>query len=347
MWHLTALGEVKPLNIRVKGFSGSGGFVAVSRQKCVFAPFQAPPGTGGAAANAAARVFAANGSPFKNSDVLICRRNDRFGIWWWDKTWAEAALAAAGHANNASILPEPFFRQAGIGPQLVRSGTGYSSQIWDNGFLIADQWARSTPDRDQWADFLRVADQAWVEVPMVSASPFVSANPYLGTIQSRYSLQTLGRVAGGLGMAIIAGTTLFFLGQAVRLYAENIKLTQQITGFQSQNHSRGELFKAKARDLNALKSEFEQPDPLEALKAAQEVLLPFGYKLTTFKFDGKSASFELPIEASVGVDLIAEELDASPHFDRVEPVLDRSRKKLVFTMNLKAVKSTNSTQGPK
>ncbi len=344
---LTHQGEISPLNIKIRGLYAQGGIVAISRQKCVFASFKAPEGTRGGAALAAARVFAANGSPFKDSGVLISRQTDRFGIWWWDKAWVDQALTSLGRSGNPTIIPEPFFRQAGKGPQIVRSGTGYACQVWDRDFLLSDQWMRTPPDSDSWGDFLRSGGHDRADLPTVSASPFVSANPYLGSLISSYSAEALGQVAAGAAFMILTSVTLFFLGQSLGYYFEDRGLRSQIAAASSHSQIRADEYKAQVRELSALKRELDQPQPLSMLQAAQTILSPFGYKLSRFAFDDKQASFELPAEASIGVDLLAEELEASPYFSHVEPVLDRARKKLVFTMAIDAPIVKASAQGPK
>jgi hypothetical protein len=331
----------------VRGLFSQHGIIAICRQKCVFARFKVPAGLGGRASVAAARVFATNGSPFRETGILISRQADQFGIWWWDQAWVDVALGASGHSTNATLIPEPFFKQAGLGPQIVRSGTGYSSQVWDNGFLLADQWTKALPNSDEWADFLRVAEQNWVEVPAVSASPYISSNPYLASILSSVSAQRWGRMAAGVAAACLVCVTLFLLGQSIRLTIENNHIKQQLAALGPQSQSQTEAYKAQVRALASLNRELNGAQPASALQATQEILTPFGYKLSRFAFDEKQATFDLPVEASVGVDLVAEELESSPYFSQVEPMIDRARNRLVFTMNIDRPVEPRPGQGPK
>ncbi len=296
---------------------------------------------------AAARVFATNGSPFRETGILISRQADQFGIWWWDQAWVNLTLGASGHNTNATLIPEPFFKQAGLGPQIVRFGTGYSSQVWDNGFLLADQWTKALPNSDEWADFLRLAQLDWVEAPAVSASPYISSNPYLATILSSVSAQRWGRIAAGLTAACLVCVTLFLLGQSIRLTIEKNHIEQKLDALGPQSQSQTVTYKAQVRALSSLNRELNHAQPASALQAAQEILNPFGYKLSRFAFDEKQATFDSPVEASVGVDLIAEELEASPYFSQVEPMIDRARNRLIFTMSINRPVEIRPGQGPK
>jgi hypothetical protein len=333
---LTHQGQIKPLDIKARGLSFSGEIVVISRQKCVFAAFKAPLGLTGRAALAAARVFAANGSPYRESGVLISRRANQFGVWWWDNQWAAQALQDAGYKTDRPILPEPFFRQAGRGVQIIRAGDGYECQFWDKGFLLADQWARSAPDRDSWGDFLRLAGQEVSPIPPVTISPYVSSNPYLQSVVSDYSVKTLGRLAAGLAVGLMLGTSVFFLGQAANYSLQARALDKKLAALGAQDQSGAQAARAQIQGLNTLKRDLDQADPMSTLQAAQTLLTPFGYKLSRFAVDSQRVSFDLPTEASAGVDLLTEELEASPYFSQVEPVLDKARNRLVFTMTIEA-----------
>ena len=293
------------------------------------------------------RIFAANGSPFQETGTLICRKGDKFGVWWWDQAGLDQALRSAGYSANVTLIPEVFFKQAGVGAQIIRSGTGYSSQAWDHGFLVADQWTKAPPTSDEWADFLRLADLDWVEIPKINASPYVSSSPYLDSILANASLQTWGRMAASLIVAVLAATTLFLLGQALRLNIENHQIKRQLASTGPQSQSRTEAFKAQVKAVSMLDRNLSQVQPVAALKAAQGILSPFGYKLSRFAFDEKQATFDLPAEASVGVDLVAEELEASPYFSQVEPTIDRARNRLVFTMKIDPITGSGRDQIPK
>ena len=341
---LTPAGEVKPLGIRVRGLNVTGTLIAVASQRCVFSMFRPPNGIKGSAALAAARVFAQHGSPFRQTGVLICRHEDRFGVWWWDRGWCEQAVKVGGISNPATFLPEPFFKQTGLGARIMRSGEGFEAQVWDKDFLLAHQWARTVPSDDDWADFLRLAGHERIDRPITSTSPYVSASPYMGTIVSSLSAEALGRVAAAVLAGLILATTAFFLGQALRLNFEARALEAKIAALKPSNAARGNDLKSQVAALDQLRRELERPDALLALQAAQSIIKPFGYRLSQFAVNQDTVSFELPREASGGVDLLVDEFEASPYFSKVEPVIDHTRDKLILTMSIAASPSLGAAK---
>jgi hypothetical protein len=341
---LTPAGEIKTLGIRVRGLNITGTLIAVAGQKCVFSMFRPANGIKGSAALAAARIFAQHGSPFRQTGVLICRQEDRFGVWWWDKAWCEQAVKAGEISNTAVFLPEPFFKQTGLGPRILRSGDGFEAQVWDKDFLLAHQWTRAVPSDDDWADFMRLAGHERTDRPILSASPYVAVSPYMGTIVSSPNPEALGRLAAAVLVGLILATTAFFLGQALRLNVEAQGLESKIAALKPASAARGNDLKSQAMALDQLRRELERPDALLALQAAQTIIKPFGYKLSQFAVNQDTVSFELPREASAGVDLLVDEFEASPYFSKVEPVIDRTRDKLILTMSITASPSLGAAK---
>jgi hypothetical protein len=132
------------------------------------------------------------------------------------------------------------------------------------------------------------------------------------------------------------GTSVFFLGQAANYSLQARALDKKLAALGAQDQSGAQAARAQIQGLNTLKRDLDQADPMSTLQAAQTLLTPFGYKLSRFAVDSQRVSFDLPTEASAGVDLLTEELEASPYFSQVEPVLDKARNRLVFTMTIEA-----------
>jgi hypothetical protein len=306
--------------------------------------FRAPNGLKGGQALAAARVFAQNGSPFRQTGILICRQDSRFGVWWWDKAWCEQAARASGVSNALTLIPEPFFKQTGLGPRIIRSGDGFEAQVWDKDFLLAHQWIRAVPNDDDWTDFLRLAGHERVDRPNTATAPHVSASAYMGTIVSSLSAEALARLAAAISVGLILTTTAFFLGQALRLNLQARSLETKIAALRQPNADKALDLKSQITKLDQLARELDRPDALLALQAAQMIIKPFGYKLSQFSVNQDTVSFELPREASAGVDLLVDEFEASPYFSKVEPVIDRTRNKLVLTMSITANPSLGSAK---
>ena len=155
----------------------------------------------------------------------------------------------------------------------------------------------------------------------MTISPYVSSNPYLQCVVTDYSVKTLGRLAAGLAVGLMLGTSVFFLGQAANYSLQAQALDKKLAALGAQDQTGAQAARAQIQGLNTLKRDLDQADPMSALQAAQTLLTPFGYKLSRFAVDSQRVSFDLPTEASAGVDLLTEELEASPYFSQVEPVL--------------------------
>jgi type II secretory pathway component PulL len=166
----------------------------------------------------------------------------------------------------------------------------------------------------------------------------------MGTIVSSLSAEALARLAAAISVGLILTTTAFFLGQALRLNLQARSLETKIAALRQPNADKALDLKSQITKLDQLARELDRPDALLALQAAQMIIKPFGYKLSQFSVNQDTVSFELPREASAGVDLLVDEFEASPYFSKVEPVIDRTRNKLVLTMSITANPSLGSTK---
>lgn len=333
---LTTDGELEGLDVSSRPFEGR--VVALCRERCIFGEFDAPHTASARAGLAAARIHARTAAPFKSSGWLLTRQGHAFGIWWWDMDWVAAALSAQGlNIDHVKLLPEPFLRTTGRGARVVRTRSGFEAQLWQENFLIADSWRRGPFDDEAWLNFYRLhsADSTQPKAPPVENAVFVSNSPYRRTLITDLSPEALGKMAAVAFAVMIAVASGYFFGQAYQFNqsADRIAAEAVVAQAQSNSHRKAET-QARIRALMALKTQVERPDPMTLLQAAQEIVQPFGYKISAFNADRDRVQFDLPEEAAVGVDLIATELNASPYFSNVRPRLDKPKKRLQIEMTV-------------
>jgi hypothetical protein len=98
-------------------------------------------------------------------------------------------------------------------------------------------------------------------------------------------------------------------------------------------------------ELTALKAVIEGPDPMVMLQNAQQIVQPFGYKLTAFEAERDHVRIVLPKEAVGDIDMISAELTASPFFKDIRPSLDQKADQLTIDMTAKGARPKEKGKG--
>jgi hypothetical protein len=337
-------GRLEPLSLDRGLFSRAT--VVLPRERCLFELVETPEGLNSSTALSAAKLRAQTGAPYQNPGYVLCRRGQRFGIWWWDADWAAEQLIAAQFPLNATLLPEPFFYDTeDNGARILKGETGYEAQRWEDGFLVADLWRRQPLTAEAWRDFLKLEpDQPAPELPGLRHPVPIVNSAYRRTIVSMLGTERIVQVGLFAAVILLCSLSAYLAASGFSLHRQAETLRQEAALIRARTPPRP-ANQANTAQILALKSLVEHPSPLFLLQKAQEILLPFGYKITTFDASRRTITLFLPEEAVAGVDVICAELRASPYFSDARPKLDHVKKKLVIQLDVRGAEMLKTTQG--
>ncbi len=322
--------------------------MVLARERCLFERLDVSTGLNSRAADAAARLHAESGAPYARFGSLITRKDKAYGIWWWDAQWVGEKLGGAGLDPTVRIVPEPMVRAPAEGWRIAKASSGYEAQLWRNGFLIADQWRRNAFDASAWQDFVRVqGDQQGAETALLMAQepPWTMSSPYLRTVLSDWTPDKIGQAAMFAGAAALVCLSLYLAGSAVGLKRNTDEAIAQTAALKAKFPRGVEGAQTEASELTALKSAIEGPDPMVMLQNAQQIVQPFGYKLTSFEAERGQVRIVLPKEAVGDIDMISAELSASPFFKDIRPSLDQEEGQLTIDMTAKGARVKAKVRG--
>jgi len=311
---LDLAGELQRLELRAPALGPRR--IVLARGRCVFSPFEAPPGMGATAAVRAARLFAQTSAPFEDSGWVMTRRGRRFGVWWWDAHWVAGRLAQAGVAGPVSLLPDPLAQAPGRDERIVQTAEGAEAQVWRGGALAAASWRRRPFSDDDWRGFARTAGAREDAVPPPEPAVWrLSRGQVLREAQADQF-----RLAAVILAAVLVGASAYFAAQALRFTALARDAQAEVTALGPVGAD--PRVEAAARDLVALKRLIETPDPITLLEQAQAILGPYGFEPRGFRAEGGALTLSLPAEAAQVIEPLSVELEASPYFTAVRPRRD-------------------------
>ncbi len=340
---LTPDGEIEALDPAGERFGNP--LIVLARERCLFDPLQTPDGIGAGAGLTAVRLRAQTAAPYQTPGFAITRQGRRFGIWWWDAEWVAEKLVQAGLPIDSAVLPETLFYAPATAPRILKPTTGYEAQIWDQGFLVADLWRRSPFDEASWRAFQAQwgpADTAFPPLPAPQKQPILLKSSYRRSLLSSLTNEKLLELGAMAAMTLLLVATAFLFGEGISLERQTDAVRGSVLVEQSKAPARSQG-QADVNQIIALKRELEHSDPLTLLRNAQEIVLPFGYKISAFSATRRSLTISLPEEAVAGVDLICTELNASPYFQNATPKLNHQKKALTIEMTVRGTQSLKPT----
>lgn len=322
--------------------------VLIARERCRFELFRAPPGLTGGPALAAARIHAQAQAPYELAGGCMARKGGLFGLWWWDASWVTEQLGIHGLGPQTRVLPEAMAQPEADGWRVVKGASGYEAQAWMGGFLTGSSWRRRPFDAPSWSAFTRMRQEAYADAP--EAPPAPQALPYTWRSPYRRTLVTAQQAAGPLPLVasiaglLLLGTTALMLGQGLALKHEHAAVRQQLAFLQGRPQANQQpRLAAEAQKLRLLQALTARPDPLMLVGQAQRILRPFNLKIIAFEANPQEVTVTVPGEAVAGIDLLTEELEASPYFTRVTPSLDRQKRLLILKMGVKGAPPVSKT----
>lgn len=337
---LRADGVAEPLELREPALGPRT--VLLSRALCRFERVRSPERLRRRSAVAAARLHALTRAPMAAADSAVAGRGGDFGIWWWDRAEVERLMAAAGLKGAVRLRPEAAAQGGADGWRVVRSDGGYEAQLWEGGYLADTAWRRRPFDAAAWRALTRDAAS---EPPPAQPLLFSRRASYGGRfVEARALPGRAGQWAAAGAMAALC-LGVFFLGQGVSAVRRDGQTRAEIGRLERSAVPGRELqLAARARRLRALGQLIDRPGAVETLADARALLARFGLPMIRFDARRDELSVDVPASAAVGVDLLVEELEASPRFSHVRPTLDREGRRLTLTMAVDADPSPQDTR---
>lgn len=312
--------------------------VLLARELCSFELFE-PAGASGAAAAAAARLYARTGAPFTEPGGLVRRSGDAFGIWWWDMARIGPQLQARFGAGWPQLAPETLAQPPGQGWRIVRASSGYEAQCWRGGTLIGSSWRHDRFDDTAWSAFARV--QRGASEPAPATPPPVQQLPLSGDVDlglssfSDLSPADLGRIAAVVAASGLLAAAALFTGQGWRLNLLAGSAEHQAATLRASTPRTAARDQGAVQRLAAFRKLSARPNPASALTTALDVLQLYAVKPTGFEADASSLTLTLPYSAIGDVDKIALELEDSGAFTDVRPLTDDRSQTIELQMRLK------------
>ncbi len=311
--------------------------VLLARELCSFELFDTA-GASGAAAAAAARLYARTGAPFSNPGGLVRRSGGAFGVWWWDMDWVGPLLQARFGNGWPALAPESLAQPPGQGWRIVRAASGYEAQYWQDGALMGSSWRLGRFDDAAWSAFVRV--QRGAETPAPDKAPTPQQLPLSSELDlglsgwSNLSLADGGRIAAVVAAAGLVAAAALFAGQGWRLQTLARASETQAATLRATTPRSAVRDQLAAQRLAAFRNLSSRPNPAAALSTALGVLQLYGVQPKGFAADSGSLTLVLPYSAIGQVDHIALELEDSGAFADVRPVTDQHGQTIQLQMRL-------------
>jgi len=313
--------------------------VLLARELCSFELFEPP--AAGAAARAAAELYARTAAPYAEAGHLVRRQGGRFGVWWWDLEAVEPKLVERFGDAQVRVVPEPLAEPAGEGWRIVRRPGGYEAQLWVDGGLTGSLWRRAPFDPAAWAAFVR-AQPAYAPAPP-TAPPPAQPLPYAaaglfgpaGWSPAELTPADSARLAAGAAILLMVVATSFSLAQGLRLRALSEQAERQAREIRAATPRALTGEDAASRRLAAFSALTNRPNAMAALARALEMVRRNGVQPVGFDVEGPTLILDLPYADIGRIDQIALQLERDGGFANVRPIPDAQAKAIQLQMTVR------------
>lgn len=309
--------------------------VWLARAMCAHRFFD-PGAARGAAAWAAARLYARSAAPFVSAGSLVERSGGGFSIWWWDRDRVEPALVERfGHPSPA-VAPERFHPPVGGAWRVLRLDDGFEAQFWRDGGLVGSLWRRTPFDRADWQAFTRVqpAAAAAPADPPAAAAGVRAPFPRRSAGGPVLSPDAVLRAAPAAAALLLLTAAAFWLGQGLKLRLEARELARVAAAERLSAPPAVPGADTAARRLAAFSALSSRPNLVAALGVATRILRLYGVGIEAVDAQDDRMDLTLPYSALNGVDRIARDMEASGMFTEVRPVTNASDRTIRLRMRL-------------
>lgn len=313
--------------------------VLLARDLCTFTLFETsslPPSR----RLQAARLHARASSPYVAGGSRLIRCGNDYGIWWWDLERITPLLAGKAISNTAALRPETLSQPSGSGWRIVHLADGYEAQYWSTGGLKASTWRRDRFDQAGWSAFTRLvrgATEAPDTPPVPQRLPIAPDSEAFSLVMAELSRNQLLGLAAGSAATVLAGVTVFMLGQGmalrsdvetIRSETEDLRLATPRAGLTAQ-------LETNRQRLVAYRQVEERTNPISAAGAAIGIVSLYDLTPTALEVVDGVVTMTLPYEASRRADDLVSEFEGSGYFFDVRPRTDAAGQSLIIEMQVR------------
>lgn len=308
--------------------------VWLARAMCAHQFFD-PGAARGAAAWAAARLYARSAAPFVSAGALVDRSGGGFSIWWWDRDQVEPGLVERFGDPTPAVAPERFQPPVGGAWRVLRLDDGFEAQVWRDGGLVGSSWRRTPFDRADWQAFTRVQPVADAPAdPPAAVAAGRASFPRRSAGEPALSPDQLLRAVPAAAALLLLTAAAFWLGQGLKLRLEARDLARVAAAERLSAPPAAAGADATIRRLAAFSALSSRPNPVAALNVATRILRLYGVGVEAVDVQDDRMDLTLPYSALNSVDRIARDMEASGLFTDVRPVTNASDRTIRLRMRL-------------
>jgi len=281
-------------------------------------------------ADAAALIAARTRAPFENSQHLVLKSGTGNAIWWWDAKSVCGAINSIRPGARVRYLPESVLTPPGEGWRHLACVDGYEVQFWKGSALLASSWRRRPLDEAQWSSFAAGIRNAYP--PALMPMPVsVKLDPALARRLPR--AREPGEIVREIqrGILAIAGLSLVaagcFQARALRYDFETAAVNREIDDLRRQAPEA--VPPAETEAILSLAEYQVRPAPLLAAAAFLETALKHSANVESWLIEDQQLRATITADASVPLDSLAADLEASGWFAEVSPDRPEPRRFLI------------------
>ncbi|MBB5745333.1 hypothetical protein [Brevundimonas variabilis] len=313
--------------------------VLLARDLCTFSLFE----TSGLPKNRrlqAARLHARAASPYVAGGSRLIRCGTDYGVWWWDLERIAPLLASRAIASTASLRPETLAQPTGRGWRIVQLKEGFEAQYWSPAGLMASTWRADRFDQPSWSAFIRLvrgADPAPELPPIPVSLPIAPDSEAFSLVMAELSRNQVMGLAAGSAATVLAGFTVFLLGQglALRSDVETIRDETEALRLATPRAGLTARLETDRQRLTAYRQVEERTNPLSATGAAIAIVSLYDLTPTAVEVLDGILTLTLPYAAGRRSDELVAEFEGSGYFFDVRPRSDAAGQSLIIEMQVR------------
>lgn len=313
--------------------------VLLARDLCTFTLFETA-GLPKSRRLQAARLHARAASPYVAAGSRLIRCGNDYGIWWWDLERIAPLLAGKVIASAAAMRPETLAQPTGKGWRIVQLQQGYEAQYWSPAGLTASTWRPERFDPASWSAFARLVRGA-IPAPEIPPTPMqlpiAPDSEAFSLVMAELSRNQVMGHAAGSAATVLAGVTVFLLGQglALRSDVETIRKETEALRLATPRAGLTAQLETDRQRLTAYRQVEERTNPISATGAAIGIVSLYDLTPTAVEVVDGVLTMTLPYAAGRRSDALVAEFEGSGFFFDVRPRTDAAGQSLIIEMQVR------------
>lgn len=288
----------------------------------------------------AARLHARTASPYAAGGARLVRCGNDYGIWWWDLERIAPLLVEKAFVSTAALRPETLAQPSGSGWRIVHLAEGYEAQYWSTSGLIASTWRSDRFDTATWSAFSRLvrgAAPAPETPPVPIRLPIAPDSEAFSLVLAEMSRNQVLGLAAGSAATLLAGATLFLLGQGLALRTDMAEVQKETAEIRLATPRAGLTagLETDRQRLTAYRQAEERTNPITATGAAIGIASLYDLTPTAIEVVDGLLTMTLPYAAGRRADDLVAEFEGSGYFFDVRPRTDAAAQSLIIEMQVR------------